>query len=96
MEEIPIGLMKDAITIAKIIEGETTTDKTIETGKITELMSLDKEMETGVKVGIGPENIAMTALEVEIEVETETDKYKVDPKLCQMTEEDQGLDLTQV
>ena len=52
-------------------------------------------METGVKVGIDPEIIAMTVPEVEIEIETEMDGCKLDPELCQMTEEDQGLDQTQ-
>ena len=93
-EEIPTGLMKDTIIIGKITEGETATDRTIEIGKITEVMTPDKDIETGAKVAIGPEIIAMTVLEVEIEIETEMDGYKLDPGLCQMTE-DQGLDLTQ-
>ena len=52
----------------------------METEKIIEVMTLDRDMEIGVKVGI--------------EVETEMGKCKIDPELCQMTEEDQGLGLT--
>ena len=52
-------------------------------------MTLDRDMEIGVKVGIGPETIVMTETEVEIEVETEMGRHKTGPKLCQMTEEDQ-------
>ena len=58
-------------------------------------MTLDKDMQTGVKVGIDQEIIVMTVLEVEIEIETETDGCNLDPEPCQMTEEDQGLDLSQ-
>ena len=47
-------------------------------------------MEIGVKVGIGPEIIAVTEPAAEIEVETEMDKCETDPELCQMTEEDEG------
>ena len=36
----------------------------------------------------------MTVPEVGTEVETEIDRCNLDPDLCQMTEEDQGLDLT--
>ena len=71
------------------------TDRTIEVDKIIEEMTPDKEIETGVKVGIEPEIIAMIVLEVEIERETEMDRCNLDPELCQMTEEDQCLDLTQ-
>ena len=57
-------------------------------------MTLDRDMEIGVKVGIDLEIIVVTKLEVGIEVETEMGKCKIDPELCQMTEEDQGLGLT--
>ena len=46
-------------------------------------------MEIGVKVGIGPEIIAVSEPGAEIEVETEMDKCETDPELSQMTE-DQG------
>ena len=36
----------------------------------------------------------MTVPKVETEVETETDRCNLDPEHCQITEEDQGLDLT--
>ena len=36
----------------------------------------------------------MTVPKVETGVETEMDGCNLDPELCQMTEEDQGLDLT--
>ena len=85
--------MRDIITIDKTIGGEIATDKTIEIDKIIEEVTPDKE--TGVKVGIDQEIIAMTVQEVEIEIETEMDGCNLDPELCQMTEEDQGLDLTQ-
>ena len=94
-EEIPTGLMRDAITTDRTTEGEITIDSTTEIDKILEVMTPDKDTQTEVKVGIGPEIIVMIVLEVEMEVETETGGCKIDPGLCQMTEEDQGLDLTQ-
>ena len=36
----------------------------------------------------------MTVPKVETEVETEMDRCNLDPELYQMTEDDQGLDLT--
>ena len=68
------------------------TDKTIEIDKIIERMTLDKEIR--VKVGIDQEIMVMTVPEVVIGIETETDRCNLDPELCQMAEEDQGLDLT--
>ena len=53
-------------------------------------MTQDRDMEIGVKVGIGPEIIAVRDPEAETEVKTEIDKCETDPELCQMTEEDQG------
>ena len=91
-EDLTIGLMKDAITTDQTTEGETTIGKAVETDKIIEVMTLDKDMEIGVKVGIDPEIIVVTEPEVGIEVETE--KCKIDQELCQMTEKDQGLGLT--
>ena len=52
-------------------------------------MTLDKDMEIGVKVEIGPETIVMTETEVETEAETEMGRHRTGPELCQMTEEDQ-------
>ena len=93
-EDIPISLMKDAITTDQTTEGETTIGKTVETDKVIEVITLDRDMEMGVKVGIDPEIIVVTEPEVGIEVDTEMGKCKIDPELCQMTEEDQGLGLT--
>ena len=70
-EDIPIGLMKDAITTDKTIEGETTIGRTVETDKIIEIMTLDRDIEIRGKEGIDPESIVMTETEVEIEVETD-------------------------
>ena len=56
-------------------------------------MTLDKEI--GVKVGIDQEITVMTVPEIEIGIATEMDGCNLDPELCQMTEEDQGPDLTQ-
>ena len=47
-----------------------------------------------MKVGIDLEIIVVTEPEVGIEIETEMGKCKIDPELCQMAEEDLGLDLT--
>ena len=92
-EEITTSPMRKVITIDKKIGGEMATDKTIEIDKIIEGMTLDKE--TGVKVGIGQEIIVMTVPKVKTGIETEMDRCNLDPELCQMTEEEQGLDLTQ-
>ena len=43
-------------------------------------MTPDKDIETGVKVGIDQEIIVMTELEVEIEIEIETDGCNLDPE----------------
>ena len=84
-----------SVTIKKIQAGvEATIGKTVETDKIIGVMTLDRDIEIGVKVGIGPEIIAVTEQGAEIEVETEMDKCEIDPELCQMTEEDQGPDPT--
>ena len=48
-----------------------------------------------MKVGTDQEIIVMTVLGVETEIETDMDSCSLDPELCQMTEEDQGPDLTQ-
>ena len=55
---------------------------------MTEQITPDKDIEIGVKVGIGQEIMVMTALEVETEIQT--DGCNQDPELCQMTEEDLG------
>ena len=88
--DIPIGLIMGAITIDLITGVEATIGKTVETDKIIGVMTLHRDMEMGVKVGIGLEIIAVTEPGAEIEVETGMDKCKTDPELCQMTEEDQG------
>ena len=85
IEDITICLMKDIIITDQITEGETIIGKTVETDKITEVMTLDRDMEIGVRVGIKPEIIVVTEPEVGIEVETEMGKCKIDPELCQMT-----------
>ena len=87
--------MKDKITIDKAIGGEITTDKTIEIDNVIGGLTPDEDIETGVKVGIDQGIIVMAVLEVEIEIETEMDGCSLDPEHYQMTEEDQGLDLTQ-
>ena len=89
--ETIIDMTTEEITTSPMIA----TDKKIEIDKIIEGMTTDKDIETGVKVGIDQEIVVMTVLEVETEIETETDGCNLDPELCQMTEEDQGLDLTQ-
>ena len=91
-EEIITGPMRDVITTDRTIGGETAIDKAIERDKIIEGMIIDKE--TGVKVGIDQEIIVITVLpEVETGVEAEMDGCNLDPELCQMTEENQVLDL---
>ena len=52
-------------------------------------MTLDRDLEVGVKVGIGPETIVMTETEAETEAETETGRHRTGPELCGMREEDQ-------
>ena len=88
-EDLPIGSMTGIVITDLIIGVEATTDKTIEVDEIIEVMTLERDMEIGVKVGIGQETIAMTKTEVETEVETQMGKHKTGPELCQMTEEDQ-------
>ena len=88
-EDIPIGLMIGAITIDPITGVEATIGRIAETDKIIGVMILGRDMEIGVKVGIGPEIIVVTEPGAEVEVETGMDKCKRDPELCQMTEEDQ-------
>ena len=68
--------MKDIIITDQITEGETIIGKTVETDKPIEVMTLDRDMEIGVRVGIDPEIIVVTEPEVGIEVETETGKCK--------------------
>ena len=65
-EDIPIGLMVGAITIDLITGVEASIGKTAETGKIIGLMTLDRDMEIGMKIGIGPEIIAVTEPGAEI------------------------------
>ena len=93
-DNITIKLMKDVMIIEQITEGETITGKTVETDKTIEVMTLDRDMEKEVRVGIDLEIIATIETEVRIEVETEMGKFITDSGLCQMREEDQDLDLT--
>ena len=94
IDDITIELMKDVIIIEQITEGETITGKTVETDKTIEVMTQDRDLEIEGRVGIYLEIIAVIEPEVGIEVETEKGKFKIDPELYQMTEEDQDLDLT--
>ena len=50
-EDIPIGLMMGTITIDLITGVEATIGKTVETDKIIGVMTLDRDIEIGVKVG---------------------------------------------
>ena len=52
-------------------------------------MTIDRDIEIGVKVEMGLETIVKTEIEAEAEVEIETDKHKIGPEPCQMTEENQ-------
>ena len=90
--EITIGLMKDGIPVGKTI-GQTITDMTIETDKIIEEMTPNRGIGIGVRVEIDQEIIVATILGVEIEIEI--DGCNKEPELCQMTETDLGLGLTQ-
>ena len=94
IHDITIKLMKDIIIIEQLIEGETIIGKTVETDKTIQVMTLDGDMEIEVRVGIDLETIAVIEPEAGIEVETEIGKFKTDPRLYQMIEEDQDLDLT--
>ena len=88
-EDLPISLMT-GVVITDLTTGiEVTTDKTIEIDKTIEVMTLDRDMEIVVKVGIGPETIVMTETEVETEAKTEMGRHRTGPELGQMTEEDQ-------
>ena len=57
-------------------------------------MTLDRDMEIEVRVGTDPGIIVVTEPEVGTEVEKGMGKFKIDPELCQMTEEDQRRGLT--
>ena len=58
IDNITISLMKDIIITDQRKEGEAIIGKTIETDKTIEVMTLDRDMEIGVRVGIDPEIIA--------------------------------------
>ena len=87
-EDLPISLMTGMVITGLIIGIEVTTDKTIEEDKTIVVMTLDRDMEIGVKVEMGIETTVMTKTEVETEAETETGRHRTGPELCQMTEED--------
>ena len=84
-----ISSMIDVVITNPIIDIEATTDKTIELDKIIEIMTLDGDIEIGVRVEIGLETIVMAEIEAGTEVGIETHKHKVGPKPCQMTGENQ-------
>ena len=84
-----MDLMTGMVITDPIIGVEVTTDKTTEVDKTIEVMTLDRDMEIGVKVEIVLENIVMTETEVETEAETEMGRHRIGQELCQMTEEDQ-------
>ena len=90
-EDPHISLMIDIVITNPIIGIEATTDKTIELDKIIEIMTLDRDIEIGVKVEIGLETILMTEIEAETEVQIEMDRHKIGPEPCQMIEENQDL-----
>ena len=93
-EEITTSPIKDIIITDKTIGEGIATERTVEIDKIIEEMTPDKDTETGMKVGTDQEIIAMIGLEAETEIDIEMDGCNLDPEHCQMTEEDQGLDLT--
>ena len=72
-EDLDNSLMVDMVIIDQIIGIEATTDKTIELDNIIEAMTIDRDIEMGVKVEIGLGTILMTEIEAEAEVEIETD-----------------------
>ena len=86
IDNITFKLIKDIIIIEQITEGETIRGRTVETDKTIEVMTLDRDMEIEVRVGIDLEIIVEIEPEVGIEVETEMHKFKTDPGLFQMTE----------
>ena len=57
--------MKDEIITGKTIGGEKATDKTIETDKIIEEMTPDKDTGIGVRVEIDQAIIVVTILEID-------------------------------
>ena len=85
--DIPISMMMGAITIDLMTGSEAAIGNMVESDKIIGGITLDRDMEIGVKVGIGPEIIAVIETGAQIEAEIEMDKCKTDPALCQMTEE---------
>ena len=84
-EDLHISFMTGVVITDLIIGIEVTTDKTID--KIIEVMTLERDMEIGVKVEIGLETIVMAETEVETEVEIEMDRCRTGPESCLMTEE---------
>ena len=88
-EDPHISLMTDMVITDLIIGIEATTDKKTELDKIIEIMTLDRDIEIGVKVEIVLKTIVMTEIEAETEVETEMDRHKIGPEPCQMTEGNQ-------
>ena len=87
IEDPHTSSMMDKVITDLIIDIEATTDKTIELDKIIEIMTLDRDIEIGVKVEIGLETIVMTEIEAETEVGIEMHKHKIGLEPCQMTGE---------
>ena len=88
-EDPHISLMTDVVITDPTTGIEASTDKTIELDKIIEIMTLDRNIEIGVKVEIGLGTIVMTETGAETEVETEMERHRIGPEPCQMTEENQ-------
>ena len=86
IRETTTSLMKDDLTLDKTVGGETATDETIETGKIIEEMTPDRDIEIEVRVGIDQGHI----MAIEVEREIEMDRCNKDPEFCQMTGKDLG------
>ena len=76
--------MKDDLIIDKTVGGERDTDKTIETDKISEEITPDRDIEIGVRVGIDQRHIVAKEVETEIEM----NRCNKDPEFCQITEKD--------
>ena len=88
-EDLHIGSMIDMVVTDLITGIEATTEKTIELDKIIEIMTLDRDIEKGVKVEMGLETIVMIEIEAETEVGIEMHRHNIGPEPCQMIEENQ-------
>ena len=93
-EDPHVGSMIDMAITDLIIDIEATTDKTIEIDRIIDIMTLDRDIEIGVRVETGLETIVIIEIEAETEVGIEMYKHKIGPEPCQMTGENQDPDPT--